>query len=167
MANDAEQSTRQEKANTLVVEFGKRFGVANAKLDSNNDRSFGDFGFYYDSAKNLLIGRVLISKAFSSDDSPEIINNFRKVAVALNAAEIGGMFERGGGYFILDETKRMYFFVKEYDINVINHDILYQDMNNLIGLGATWTIRWFARVADITHGHELAPTKRVTRQNDK
>src|SRR3990167_3710055 len=37
-----------DRANELVVSYGRHIGVSDAQLDSNNDRSFGEYGFHYD-----------------------------------------------------------------------------------------------------------------------
>ena len=166
MANSIDiKRAEYEKANALVQAFGKRVGRSEAKLDHNNDCSFGGFGLSYNSEEGLLVGRVLIVGEYPSDVPPEIIENFNKVARALNNPEIGGMFESAGGYFVLDNQKRMFFLMKDYELTTVDADKLYTDMQDLIDLGAVWTIRWFSRVARITHGREAAPVKKVTRQD--
>lgn len=98
MSNDISQLNGPTKANALVVNFGKHVGIDNAILDENYDRSFGEFGFHYDSDKNVLIGRVYITKADLNEATPEETESIYRVMKALNDPKVGGMFENGGGF---------------------------------------------------------------------
>jgi hypothetical protein len=154
----------RDKANALVASYGSHLGATDAMLDKDNDRSFGECGFHYDAKKDILEGRVFVAKAYLTDNKPEKVANFHKVARALNDPKIGGMFEQGGGHFILDEQKEIYFLIKEFSVETTSRE-LRQQMDDLLNLAATWRMRWFVRVARITQGRELAPTEPVTRKN--
>jgi len=165
MSNDINQLNGRDKANALVVNFGKYVGIDDATLDENNDRSFGEFGFHYHLEKEVLVGRVFIAKMYLSTLTPKETKNVYLVMKTLNDPKQGGMFENGGGYFVLE--KEMIFLVKEFPLTTITHQELRKDMDNLINLGATWSMRWFSRVAGIAHGWESPPTEPVTRESEK
>ena len=69
------------------------------------------------------------------------------------------MFEHQDGYFVLDEVKRMIFLVEDFDVATTTARQLRDSMEDLLNLGATWSLHWLARVARITHGREPAPTE--------
>jgi hypothetical protein len=167
MSNDINQLNGRDKANALVVSFGKYVGINDATLNNNNDRSFGEFGFHYESEKNVLIGRVYITKADLNEATSEETESIYRVMKVLNDPKVGGMFENGGGYFMLNTEKQILFLVKEFPLTTITPQELCKDMENLINLGATWSMRWFSRVAGIAHGWESAPTEPVTRESEK
>jgi hypothetical protein len=167
MPNDINQLNGYDKANALVQNFGKHVGVHDAILDKNNDRSFGGFGFYYDSKKDILIGRVYITKSDLSEATQEETESINRVMKALKNPKKGGMFDNGGGSFVLNIDKQILFLIKEYPLISTTSKKLRKDMDNLINLGATWSMRWFSRVAGIAHGWESAPTKKVTRKTEK
>ena len=164
MSNDINQLNGHDKANALVENFGKYVGIDDATLDENNDRSFGEFGFHYHLEKELLVGRVFIAKMYLNTLTPKETENVYLVMKTLNDPKQGGMFENGGGYFLLE--KEMIFLVKEFPLTTITPQKLRKDMDNLINLGATWSMRWFSRVAGIAHGWESVPTEPVTRESE-
>lgn len=157
MKNEQGGSGGREKANTLVSGYGKWLGVHDAELDHNNDRSFGGSGFHYNPDTDVLTGRVFIESAFMPNDSDAVKDNFRKVLRALNDPKVGGMFERGGGKFILDEEKRMFFLVRDFAVAGETQRTLRLKMEKLLNVGATWSLHWFARAAKIAHGWEAPP----------
>jgi hypothetical protein len=140
-------------------------GIYDVALDPGGDASFGEFGFRHDPDKNALTGRVFVAKAWFADDPAGIQDNFRKVGRALNDPAIGGLFEHAGGYFILDETRRMYFLAKDFPLGTPPRD-LHQGMEELRDLAAAYTTRWFGRIARIAHGKALPPARPVTREDD-
>ncbi len=152
----------REKANSLVAGYGKWLGVYDAELDQKNDRSFGGSGFHYDADTDMLRGRVFIEQAFLPGDPDGVKDNFRKVLKALNDPKIGGMFERGGGTFVLDEEKRMFFLVRDFPAAQMTQRALRLKMEKLLNVGATWSLHWFGRVARIAHGREAPPSEPVT-----
>jgi len=155
-----------DRANELVVSYGRHIGVSDAQLDSNNDRSFGEYGFHYDKDRDILIARAFVAKAMIKTAGEQGQENYRLMEKVLNDPKIGGMFEQNGGYFILDEEKETYFLVKEFPVVATSPQSLRFEMEDLQNLAAVWRVRWFARVAKIMHGNEPAPTIPVTRKND-
>ena len=155
-----------EQANELVATVGRDFGVRDARLDENLDRSFGDAGLRYDPLRRTLIGRAYVGRIelsqLSEDERKNWENNYR----ALNDPAIGGMFERGGGRFVLDEDKEILFLVKEFPVATTSPRVLRREMGELMNLAAVWTFRWFRRVIAIANDYEPAPTSPVTRAND-
>src|SRR4051812_42173171 len=116
MTDEKSEISGREKASYLVASFGKWLGVYDAELGRDDDRTFGEVGFHYDKKKDVLVGRVYIEEAYLPADPEPVKENFRKVAAALNDPAIGGMFERGGGRFYLDETKRKLFLMKDFPV---------------------------------------------------
>ena len=163
--NNGKNLHGREKANYLVNAMGKRVHVPDAQLGSSDDRSFGEFGFHYDANRDVLTGRVFIAKAYL-DKNPTITENFRKSAAALNDPKIGGLFEHAGGYFVLDEKKQKFFLMKDFPVENITPSQLWERMEDLIDLGARWSIKWVGHVGRMAHGYEPPPTHPITRQND-
>ncbi len=162
MKNEQGGSGGRDKANSLIGGYGKWLGVYDAELDQKNDRSFGGSGFHYDADKDVLQGRVFIEQAFMPSDPDDVKDKFRKVLRALNDPKIGGMFERAGGTFVLDEEKRMYFLVRDFPVSQMTQRTLRLKMEKLLNVGATWSLHWFGRVAKIAHGWEAPPEQPVT-----
>jgi len=154
------------RANELVGDFGGAMGASGARLDADLDRSFGEVGFHYDRGRDVLIGRVYVADARIKNRPQEVREKYREVARALNDPAIGGMFEQGGGHFVLDEDKEMYFLVRAFPVATTDSRVFRREMEDLMNLGATWTMRWFYRVTNIAHGEEPPPKTRVTRDND-
>lgn len=163
---DRDPQTEREYADALVASFARTVGARGAKLDASGDVSFGECGFHFDAERGVLVGRVFVSHAGSASAPPEIKANFRKVAAALEDPAIGGMFEKGGGTFVLDEEKRIYFLTREFPVGRTTEGELRRAMEDLLDLGAVWTTRWFRRVAAVAHGWEPAPTRPVTRADE-
>jgi len=157
----------REKANALVASFGKRVGKYDAALGPDDDVSFGECGFHYDRDRDELVGRVYVNRAFSRGATDETKDKHRRVAAALDDPKIGGMFEHGGGSFLLDEEKSAYFLVKRFPLATTTPNGLVSEMEDLLNIAAAWTTRWLSRVAGIVHGWEPAPTVPVTRANDR
>jgi len=108
--NDAPLRGR-EKADYLVRNYAKHAHVPVRGLDENNDVSFGEFGFHYSPEKEILVGRVYNGRA-RIKAHPELRSKIRRSLQALNDPKIGGMYDRGGGYFVLDEEKEMFFWLR-------------------------------------------------------
>lgn len=160
------QTTGLDRANELVASYGRHVGVSGAELDGDKDRSFGSCGFHYDEGRDVLLGRAFVARAMIKTANEEGQDNYRRMQKALNDPTVGGMFEHGGAVFVLDEKKEAYFLVKEFQLATTTAAALRAEMDEMQNLAATWTVRWFARVAKIMHGHERAPTTPVTRKND-
>jgi hypothetical protein len=166
MTDQSDTPPGRDRANQLMASYIRHEGIYDVALDPSGDASFGEFGFHHDPDKQALTGRVFVAKAWFPDDPPQIQDNFRKVGRALNDPDIGGMFENAGGYFILDETKRMYFLARDFPLDGTTPKDLHQGMEALRDVGATYTMRWFGRIARIAHGQRLPPARPVTREHD-
>jgi hypothetical protein len=151
----------RDRAQSLVRSYARTFGVYDAELDPSGNVSFGGFGFQHDGDNDALVGRVLVAKAWLSDAPEERKEPFRKVGRALNDPAVGGLFDQDGGYFELEEDKRLYFLKKKFPLATATPEDVTAGMERLRDLAATWTVRWFGRVADITHGRALAPVRPV------
>lgn len=160
-----QQRGGRDHSNLLVTTYGKHIGAGMRTLGADDDLSFGDFGFHYNSSNGTLTARIFIMRAHLSDWGPKAAESNRKVAQALNDPRIGGMYERGGGHFILDEKKEMFFLVKDFSANIDLESFKY-NMDELRNIGARWVLRWISHVADQALGHESPPKQLVTRQND-
>ena len=154
------------RADALVASFGRAVGAHDARLDASGDVSFGEAGFHYDADRDALVGRVFVERAWAPDDAPAVKDNFRKVAAALEDPKVGGMYEKGGGRFVLDEGKRAFFLTKDFPIATTTEAGLRREMEVLLDLGAVWATRWLARVAAVAHGWEPPPARRVTRADE-
>jgi hypothetical protein len=155
-----------EKANALVTRYSRHLGAGDRALDASNDVSFGSSGLFYDKQRDVLIGRVLVTSAMLEGAPPEELVNLRRMVSALNDPAIGGMFDRGGGSFILDEDKDAYYLIRTFPLGSTTPSALIDNMERMEDIAATWTVRWFSRVAMIMHGHQTPPTAPVTRDND-
>ncbi len=135
---------RQAKAEALVAAYAKHVGARDAvhqTLYKDNDRSFGDCGFHYFPEKSVLQGRVFNGNSHIKE-WPESAHVERQVIAGLNDPKIGGMYDRGGGYFILDEEKQMYFLVKDYPFATTTAAEFIKDFDNLNDLNALWLMSW-------------------------
>jgi len=165
MATNGDKPQGRDRAEALMQSYARKQDRYDAEFDAEGDISFGEFGIKHDSEKNALVGRVFVAKAWR-DGAPEAtVEAFKKVGRALNDPAIGGLFDQDGGYFHLDEAKRIYFLKKDFPLASATPQDFAAGMEKLRDLGATWTTRFFARVADIAHGRALPPVKPV-KQND-
>ena len=158
----------REKAQALVAAYAKHVGAHDAihkTLDQGNDRSFGDFGFHYFPEKNVLQGRVFYAKSHIKD-WPDRAHFERQVIAGLNNPAIGGMYDRGGGYFVLDEEKQMYFLMKDYPVSTTTPAELVRDFDNLNGLMGLWVMSWGPHAARQSYGKEALPTQRIDREHN-
>ena len=153
----------RDRAQSLLRSYARTFGVYDAELDASGNASFGGFGFQHDVEGDALVGRVLVAKAWLPGAPEERKEPYRQVARALNDPAIGGLFDQGGGYFELEEDKRLYFLKKKFPLATATPEDVNDGMERLRDLAATWTVRWFGRVADITHGRALPPGLRSPR----
>jgi len=164
----AATSSGREKAQALVAAYAKHVGAHDAihqTLDENNDRSFGDFGFHYFPDRDVLEARVYIVRSDIKDD-PDRATYERKVDAGLNDPKYGGMYDRGGGYFKLDEDKQILFLVKDYKVSETSAAEFIKDVDNLNALGGIWVMSWFAHAANQILGHEPLPTHFVDREHN-
>lgn len=158
-------SPERDQAQSLIRSYARKQGIYDAELDDTGNAAFGSYGFRHDEEKNALVGRVFVAKAWMTGDPPEYKDAYRTVARALNDPAIGGLFDQGGGYFRLDEDKRMYFLEKDFSLGKTTPADVEEGMERLRSLGATWTMRWFGRVADVAHGRAFPPAKPVKQED--
>ncbi len=56
----------------------------------------------------------------NTKDYPETLTAVRQSAAGLNDPTIGGMYDRAGGQFMLDEQKQMFFLVRDFTLSQID-----------------------------------------------
>lgn len=149
-------------ADVLVATYAAHVGAPGRVLDADGNVAFGDTGLFYDQPHDVLVGRVFVSPAYVKSASAEGVANYRRVAQALNDPAIGGMFERGGGTFVLDENREAMFLVRSFPVRTTSEHDLVAGMERLRDVAAVWTARWLYRVAMIVGGHQPRPTRPVT-----
>ena len=164
----AADSMGREKAEALVAAYAKHAGAhdeVHQTLDENNDRSFGGFGFHYFPDRDVLQARVYIVRSHGKEH-PGVIANEQKVDAALNDPKIGGMYDRGGGYFFLDEGKQITFLAKDYKVSTTSASDFICDVDNLTGLAGIWVTNWFGYLCGQIFGWESMPTQFATREHN-
>jgi hypothetical protein len=152
----------------LVATYAKHAGAHDSlhqTLDANNNRSFGDFGFHYYPEKDMLRVRVYMFKSHIKD-RPDRAAYERKSNEALNDPKIGGVYDRGGGYFWLDTEQQIMFLAKDYPLQSINTEQFVKDVDNLRGLAGPWLMWWGPHVADQAFGREPPPTHFADRKHN-
>lgn len=154
--------TGRARADALVAAYAAERGAPARTLDDKGDVTFGSTGLYHAPTEDALYGRVYINNALIEDAPPEELANYRRMVAALNDPRIGGMYERGGGYFVLDEQRQAYFLVRRFPLPLTDPQTLIADMAQMERVGARWTGEWLFQVAMIMHGRRPAPTRRVT-----
>lgn len=165
MATSDNTPPGRDRADALVRSYARSQNLYNIGLDANGDVAFDGIGFRHDPDKDALVGRVFVAGAWMPGDPPEIQENYRKVLRALNDPYVGGLFEQGGGYFRLDEAKRIYFLERDFPLAQTTPQELREGMDLLQDLAAAWTVRWFVRVAQVAHGRATPPARPVTRDD--
>jgi hypothetical protein len=163
--SNTNHSPERDQAQSLMRSYARKQGIYDAEFDDSGNAAFGSYGFRHDEEKKALVGRAFVAKAWMAGDPPEYKDAYRTVARALNDPAIGGLFDQGGGYFRLDEDKRMYFLEKDFPLGKTNPAEVEEGMERLRSLGATWTMRWFGRVADVAHGRAFPPAKPVKQED--
>jgi hypothetical protein len=164
----AATSSGREKAQALVAAYAKHVGAhdaAHQTLDENNDRSFGDFGFHYFPERDVLEARVFIVRSHIKDWPDRASYEWRSQR-AMDDPKIGGLYEHGGGHFVLDEDKQICFLVKDYPVASTSVAAFISDMDRLVEIGARWSISWAGHVAVQAAGAEPIPSHPVTLEND-
>lgn len=164
----AAMSSGREKAQALVAAYAKHVGAHDAEhqtLDPSSDRSFGDFGFHYYPDRDLIQARIFIVRSHIKD-WPETASNEWRAQRAMEDPKIGGLYEHGGGHFILDEEKQICFLVKDYPVESTTAGFFISDMDHLMKIGARWSMSWAGHVAVQAAGAEPIPTQKITLEND-
>lgn len=149
------------RAEALVAAYANRVGSPERMLFPDNKASFGAVSFRYVAENDALSIRVYVNAALLEDAPPQEMENYRKIVTFLNDPEVGGMYERGGGHFVLDEDMQAYLLVKEIPVSQLNPSVLYSETENLEEVAAHWTTGWLGEVAMIMHEQRPKPTARV------
>lgn len=164
----AANSQGKAKAEALVAAYAKHVGAhdrLHQTLDENNDRSFGDFGFHYFPEQDVLQARMYIVKS-DVRDRPDTAIYAAKVDAGLNDPKIGGMYDRGGGYFHEDEKQQILFLVKDYKVSAISPSEFIRDVDNLSAISGIWVTSWFKHAARQSYGKEPPPSHFVDREHN-
>ncbi len=148
-----------------LIDAYKRHRGTYQSSDAIDALRANDFILYYDEENQKLVGGIGITRAVLEGAPPEELKNLRRMVGLLNDPAIGGMFDRAGGYFVLDEQRDAYYLMRDFPLATTNKKQLKEGMDALYGVSGMWLKRWFFRVAMIMHGHEAAPTAPVTLAN--
>ena len=149
------------RAAALVEAFSASMGVPDRRLDDRNDVSYGSVGLRYDPMTDSMAIRVYVNNVLIDDAPPEELGNYRRMVGFLNDPAVGGMYERAGGQFILDETAQAYFLVKTVPVSALTPALLEAEADRMQDVAAQWTTAWLGEVAMVMHGHQPPPTRRV------
>lgn len=149
-------------ADALVAAYARSVGAPGRRLGPDGSVSFGESGLAYDAAAAELSGRVFVNPVLIEGAPPQELANYRRMVTALNDPAIGGMYDRAGAEFVLDETRQAYFLVRRFPVATTRPAELKAAMERMKRVAATWTVRWLYEVAMIMHGHRAPPTSRVT-----
>ena len=147
-----------ERAVALAQSWARHVGAPSRAFDASEDMAFGETGLAYDAAEDTLYGRVYVNMALVKGMDPEAIAVQRRMVRALNDPEIGGMYDRGGGSFVLDEAREAWYLVRAFPVATTSPANLKTGMKRMQTVAATWTAKWFFDVAMIMHGKEKPPT---------
>lgn len=165
----AANGSGREKAQELVAAYAHHAGVRDAvhqALDASGDRSFGEFGFHYFSSPDRIETRVYIIGLRLKEATPEMKANLEKTIAAYNDPKIGGMFDKGGGHFVVDESKDAEYLVKSYPLAGLDDGAFAKDVDHLRALGAMWLMSWGPHVADEVFEGAAAPKQLVISENN-
>lgn len=154
--------TGRARADALVAAYAAERGAGGRTLDDKGDVTFGSTGLFHAPAEDALYGRVYVNNALIEDAPPAELANYRRMVAALNDPKVGGMYPRGGGYFVLDEQRQAYFLVRRFPLALTDPGSLSEDMALLERVAARWTAEWLFQVAMVMHGRRPAPTRPVT-----
>lgn len=150
-----------QKAQLFANAWASSIGARHRPLGANGELSFGDNGVRYDPATNAMLGRIWINMAPMSAEHPERLETYRRMLAALNDPAIGGMFDRSGGYFSLDEKAQGFYLVRGFDLSSGTPQSFVTEMGRMQRVGEKWTTQWFLDVAMIMHGKERAPRSQM------
>lgn len=150
------------RADALVAAYAAHARAPGRTLDAHGDVSFGDTGLAYVADEDALYGRVYINNALIDGAPPAELANYRRMVVALNDPRVGGMYDRAGGYFVLDEKRQAYFLVRRFAVPATDPRVLIGAMEAMQQVGARWTTSWLFEVAMVMHGRRPPPDRPVT-----
>lgn len=146
------------RTESLVQAWASHIGAPDRHLDATGDIALGETGLAYDAGHDVLYGRAWINMARTHNAPPERIATYRRMAVALNDPKIGGMYDRAGGHFVLDEARGAFFLVRAFPVRETTEGQLVRDMEKMRNVADHWTMKWFLDVAMVMHGKEKALT---------
>ncbi|MGI4853890.1 MAG: hypothetical protein ACRYF4_07595 [Janthinobacterium lividum] len=84
----------------------------------------------------------------------------------MNDPTIGGMYDRAGGHFLLDEQKQMFFLVRDFTLSQTDEASFVKQVDALSDIAGIWVMKWLGIVADQSHGAKPKPTQRIDREHD-
>jgi hypothetical protein len=154
MTGEASPLDGRETATNLMRHAARALGVDHPAAMSFGDTTFawaGDYSFEYHADRDILSFRMDRTKAYLSDAPPDEVRMVEKSIRGHNDPRIGGFFERGGGYFLLDVPRDWSYYVRDYPASVTTKSQFREGVEYHTGLGATWMMGWGARVAGIVH----------------
>lgn len=149
------------RAEALVRAYGSSKGMPERRLGPDYQVHFGETDFCFIPAENRLLVRVYVNPAKTQGQPEEIRVNYFRMLAALNNPEIGGMYDRAGGYFSIDEQVDAFFLVRSFDVSSTDPGILLPAVHRLQDIAAKWMTTWLAEVALIIHGHRKPPLQPV------
>lgn len=158
----AEPAHGRARAEWLASGYARHVGAANRTLDGDGDLALGETGLRWDPAQDALVGRVFMQKAMLAGAPPAEKANLRRMVGVLNDPRVGGMYDRGGGEFVLDEPRDGYFLVRSFRVATTSRRQLAEGMERMAAVTGAWTVQWFSDVAMVMHGHQAPPTRPVT-----
>lgn len=150
------------RAEALVAAYSQKRGVPDRLLTDENYVTYGEVSLRYLPESDELAVRVYVNAALLENAPPEELENYHKIVTFLNDPEVGGMYERAGGYFVLDDELQAYLLVRDTPVAQLTPPILVEQIEGLEQAAASWTTGWLGEVAMVMHGHRSKPTERVT-----
>lgn len=165
-ATEVTTAAGREQAEDLIRAYARRSGAGDVRLDARGEAAAGGAGFRHDPDRDTLLVRVYVNGVLLEDAPPQELANYRRMVTVLNDPAVGGMFERAGGRFMLDEGREAYFLVREFALASTSAEQLYAAVESMKDVSAVWTTTWLGHVAMMMHGREPPPTQPVTRANN-
>lgn len=152
----------RERAEALVAAYASKAGAPDRELSEDDEATFGTVSLNYLADSDDLSIRVYVNAALLEGAPPEELENYKRIVGLLNDPAVGGMYEKGGGYFVLDEELQAYVLVRDIPVSQLNPRSLFESVEELEEAAAHWTTGWLGEVAMMMHGHRDPPARRVT-----
>lgn len=121
---------------------------------------------HYTSSNQVLTVKSFNIDGEKSNDTPESIANIHKVFDAFNDPKIGGMFDKGGGYFSHSDDWKNIYLSKDYSIEKLSINDFLSQIKHQDALNKAWFDHWGIAVAEIVHKGKPIPTTPVTLENN-
>lgn len=154
------ENTKLQPAIHLVQALAKRDGQPELAQNFDGKISYGGMAIEFDQKTNLLGVRVFVARTWWKTADDEQKENFRKTLKGLNDPKIGGMYERGGGYFLFNEATGFHL-CRDFQVDQTTPKEFTAAVELLRTVAARWTTQWFFEVAQAVHGHRKPPEKPV------